>query len=87
MSGPWALATSDHPDPVIAAVALVHEQLNPVLLAEGCSQDQADQLLSRITGDLLAAVRKAVPRDCGEVARLFALRCIATYHEGRHGTH
>ncbi len=45
MTEAWDLATSDHPDPVIAAVALVHEQLYPVLLAEGYSQNQADQVL------------------------------------------
>ena len=49
MTEAWDLATSDHPDPVIAAVALVHEQINPVLLADGYTQDAADQVLSRIT--------------------------------------
>jgi len=52
MTEAWDLATSDHPDPVIAAVALVHEELNPVLLADGYTQDTADQVLARITHDL-----------------------------------
>ena len=87
MSEAWDLATSDHPDPVIAAVALVHERLNPVLLAEGYSQDQADRVLSRITGDLFAAANRASPHERGEVAKLFALRCIIGYRDARHRTH
>jgi hypothetical protein len=82
MSEPWALATSDHPDPVIAAVALVHEQLNPLLLIDGLSQPDADVVLARITHDLFAAVTRAAPRDRGDVARHFALRVIAGYPDG-----
>jgi hypothetical protein len=87
MTEAWDLATSDHPDPVIAAVALVHEQLNPVLLAKCYSQDQADQVLSRITGDLFAAANRARPHERGDVATRFAFRVIAGYRHGGHRTH
>ena len=87
MSEPWSLATSGDADPVIAAIALVHEQINPLLLADGYTQDAADAVLSRITGDLLAAVRKAASHERGEVAKLFALRCICEYRNGGFRTH
>jgi hypothetical protein len=83
----WDLTTSDHPDPVIAAVALVHEQINPLLLADGYTQDAADQVLARITSNLMTAVKKAKPQERGEVAALFALRCIVAYRDGGHRTH
>ena len=86
MTEAWDLATSDHPDPVIAAVALVHEQLKPVLLADGYTQDAADQVLARITHDLCAAVRKAPPNERGDVAQHFALRSICEYRDDGHKT-
>ena len=87
MTEAWGLVTSGDADPVLAAIALIHEALNPQLLADGHSQDQADQVLSRITGDLLAAVRKALPHERGQVAALFATRCIAVYPDGGQRTH
>ena len=59
MTEAWDLATSDHPDPVIAAVARVHEQINPMLFADGYTQDAADQVLARITRRPVTAVKKA----------------------------
>ena len=87
MTEPWSLVTSDHPDPVLAAVARVHEQINPMLLEDGYTQDAADMVLARITSDLMTAVKKAKPQECGEVAALFALRCIVAYRDGGHRTH
>jgi hypothetical protein len=87
MTEAWGLATSDHPDPVIAAVALVHEQINPLLLADGYTQDAADQVLARITHDLCAAPKRAAPHERGDVAKLFALRVIVAYRDGGHRTH
>ena len=83
---PWSLVTSDHPNPILAAIALVHEQINPMLLADGWSQDQADQVLGRISTDLQSAVRKAEPQDQGDVAKHFAIRCITEYRNGGHLT-
>ena len=85
MSG-WRMATSADDDPVIASIALVHEQLNCQMLADGWSQDQADQMLGRISTDLQSAVLKAEPQDRGDVAKHFAIRCITEYRRGGHLT-
>jgi hypothetical protein len=87
MSDPWALVTSDDADPVLASIALVHEQLNPLLLADGYMQDQADQTLARVTRDLCTAVKRASPSERGDTARRFALRCIREYSSDGHKTH
>lgn len=87
MSEPWGLATSGDADPVIAAIALLHEQLNPLLLIDGLSQPDADVVLARITHDLCAAVSAAAPHERGDVAKHFALRCICEYRIGGHRTH
>jgi len=81
MSQAWGQVTSADDNPVLAALGLVHEQLNPMLLAEGYTQDEADHILARISSDLMRAVRSAT-HDQGEVAREFALRCIAEYPNG-----
>jgi hypothetical protein len=72
---------------VLASVALVHEKLNPVLLAEGWTQDQADKVLAQITTDLRRAAEKAKPHERADIARAFALRCISEYRDGGHVTH
>ena len=87
MTEAWGLVTSGDADPVLAAIALIHEGLNPQLLADGYSQDQADQVLARMTHDLCTAVRKAAPNERGAVAKLFATRVIAAYPDGGHRTH
>jgi hypothetical protein len=87
MSEAWGLVTSDDEDPVLAAIGLVHEALNPMLLADGHTQDEADQMLARITHDLCAAAKRAAPHEAGDVARLFAHRCIVGYGNGGHRTH
>jgi hypothetical protein len=87
MSEAWDLITSDHPDPLLAAIGLLHEALNPLLLADGYMQDAADAVLARTTSDLCAAVRAAAPHERGDVAKLFVLRCIAAYRDGGHRTH
>ena len=81
----WGLVTSGDPDPVLAALGLVHEELNPLLLAEGYTQDEADVVLARISSDLFRAVRAAT-HDQGAVAKQFALRCITEFRNGGHLT-
>jgi hypothetical protein len=61
-----------NPDSV-AAVALVHERINPLLLADGYTQDAADQVLARITHDLCAAAKRAAPHERGDVATHFVI--------------
>ena len=88
MSEAWGLVTSDHPDPVLRAIGFLHEQLNPVLLSDGLSQGDADQVLAEVTHALCAAVKKSAPHERGDTAACFARRCIGAYHhDDGHKTH